>query len=214
MSSKKLDVENWNREEHFHFFKKYDNPFFNICTEVEVTQLYHLSKKEGFSFFIATLFASTKAANLVEQFRYRIKDAGVIIYDIIHAGSTVLNEDETFGFGYFDYSLSFNEFNEVAKKVLQKMSKIDENFEPRDNQDNLIHYSVLPWISFSGLSHPRKFNTDDSIPKIVFGKYSKKDDKLMMPISIDVHHSLVDGFHVAKYLDTFQKLLNDEKNYL
>ncbi len=116
MSSKKLDVESWNRKDHFHFFRKYDNPFFNICTEVEVTRLYHLSKKEGFSFFIATLFASTKAANLVEEFRYRIKDDGLIIYDIIHAGSTVLNEDETFGFGYFDYSPGFSVFNTGTKK--------------------------------------------------------------------------------------------------
>ena len=210
---KKLNIENWNRKDQFFFFKDYDNPFFNICTEVEVTQLYNLSKKEGFSFFIASLYASTKAANLVEEFRYRIKDDGVIIYDEIHAGSTVLNEDETFGFGYFDFRPSFSDFNRDAKQVLQNMLQKKRNFDPRDNQDKLIHYSVIPWITFFSISHPRKFKTNDSIPKIVFGKYSKKDDILTMPVSIDVHHSLIDGFHVAKYLDTFQKILNDGKSY-
>jgi len=211
---KKLNIEDWNRKDPFYFFKNYDNPFFNICTEVDITELYNLSKKEEFSFFIASLYASTKAANLVEEFRYRIKDDGVIIYDEIHAGSTVLNKDDTFGFSYFDFASSFKEFNQRAKKVLQNMLQKKGDFDPRDNQDNLIHYSVIPWISFFSISHPRKFKMNDSIPKIVFGKYTNKEDRLMMPVSIDVHHSLLDGFHVAKYLDTFQKILNDEKNYL
>ena len=29
-----------------------------------------------------------------------------------------------------------------------------------------------------------------------------------MPVSIHVHHALVDGLHVGQYIDCFQELLN------
>ena len=37
--SKYLEIENWNRRQHFEFFKSFDNPFFNICAKVDVTTL-------------------------------------------------------------------------------------------------------------------------------------------------------------------------------
>jgi chloramphenicol O-acetyltransferase type A len=73
----------------------------------------------------------------------------------------------------------------------------------------MIHYSIIPWISFSSISHLRKFNTDDSIPKIVFGKHHKKDNGLVMPVSAEVHHSLMDGLHVGKYLHLLNELYNN-----
>ncbi|MBL7136547.1 MAG: chloramphenicol acetyltransferase [Candidatus Marinimicrobia bacterium] len=211
---KKLNIENWERKDQFFFFKDYDNPFFNICTEVDVTELFNFTKEKELSFFITSLYASIKAVNLVEEFRYRIKDDDVIIYDEIHAGSTVLNEDDTFSFCYFTFKSSFNEFNIEAKQTLQNIIRNKGTFDPRSNQDNLIHYSVIPWISFLSISHARKFRTNDSIPKIVLGKYNNKDNRLMMPISIEVHHSLVDGLHVSKYLNKFQEILNKPKIYL
>ncbi|CAM3989581.1 MULTISPECIES: CatA-like O-acetyltransferase [Flavobacterium] len=30
----------------------------------------------------------------------------------------------------------------------------------------------------------------------------------MLPISIEAHHGLVDGFHISKYLNEFQNQLN------
>lgn len=211
---KKLNVENWERKRQFFFFKDYDNPFFNICTEVDVSELLNFTKENELSFFITSLYASIKAANLIEEFRYRIKGDGVIIYDEIHLGSTVLNEDDTFSFCYFNFNSSFKKFNIEAKQALQNLIRNKGVFDPRSNQDNLIHYSVIPWISFLSISHPRKFKTSDSIPKIVFGKYHNKDNRLIMPISIDVHHSLLDGFHVSRYLNKLQDILNEPTIYL
>jgi chloramphenicol O-acetyltransferase type A len=203
-----LNIEDWKRKDQFHFFKDYDNPFFNICTEVDVTELYGFSKENEFSFFLTSLYSSLKAANLVEEFRYRLKDDGVIVYDQLHAGSTFLREDDTFGFAYFNYKSSFNDFNLEAEKTLSKEKEEKEVLDPRSDQDDLIHYSVIPWISFLSISHPRKFRSSDSIPKIVLGKYYEKHKRQVMPISIEVHHSLVDGLHVAAYLDKMQEILD------
>jgi chloramphenicol O-acetyltransferase type A len=209
-----LDIEKWDRKNQYHFFKNYDNPFFNVCSEIEVTKTYNFTKEKKRSFFITSLYLSLKAVNEIEEFRYRIKDDKVLVYDSINAGSTVLNDNNTFSFCYFDYRKDFKEFEIEANKSLQKLVASKGELEPRDHELNMIHYSVIPWISFSSISHPRKFSNDDSIPKIVFGKYHELNGKLIMPISVEAHHSLMDGYHLGKYLQHLQNLLNEPQIYL
>jgi chloramphenicol O-acetyltransferase type A len=205
---KKLNIDTWNRKSQYEFFRKYDNPFFNICSEVDVGKLFEFTEKNKLSFFISSLYLSLKAANETEEFRYRILNDEVVIYESVNAGSTVLNDDNTFSFCYFDYKPDFQRFYYSAAELLNN-SKTRTGLDPRDEELNMIHYSIIPWISFSSISHPRKFNTDDSIPKIVFGKYYLKNSSLMMPVSIEVHHSLMDALHVGNYLHHLQELYND-----
>ena len=41
-----LDIGKWDRKNQYHFFKNYDNPFFNVCSEVDVTLTYKFTKKK------------------------------------------------------------------------------------------------------------------------------------------------------------------------
>ncbi|HZH86636.1 MAG TPA: CatA-like O-acetyltransferase, partial [Brumimicrobium sp.] len=77
-----------------------------------------------------------------------------------------------------------------------------------DIKKDLIRHSTIPWNSFSGLLHPTNFDQKESVPKITFGKFTIREGKRMLPISIEAHHGLVDGFHIAKYLTEFQNQLN------
>ena len=52
------------------------------------------------------------------------------------------------------------------------------------------------------------FDQKESVPKITFGRFIIREGKRMLPISIEAHHGLVDGFHIAKYLNEFQNQLN------
>ncbi len=202
-----LDIQSWPRKDQYNFFKDFDIPFFNICADIDVTSLVQMSKLKKVSFFIASLYASTRAVNEVEAFRYRIKDDKVIVYDVIHAGSTVLYKDETFGFCYFPWDPDYKTFSEQSLKILQEFTGKKETLNPRVEQDDLIHYSIVPWIRFTSISHARKFRSGDSIPKIVFGKYFQQEGVWKMPVSVEVHHALLDALHVAKYFDVFQETI-------
>lgn len=205
---KYLDIDKWNRKEQYFFFREYDNPFFNICTDLDVYKLNKFVKAEKLSFFKASLYISIRAANGIPEFRYRIKGNNIIIHDVIHAGSTVLNDDETFSFCYFNYFASFTEFNLNAEKKLKENTKRIGGMEAHEDRDDLIHYSMIPWVSFTSFSHARKSIPEDSIPKIVFGKFYSKEGLNKMPVSVEVHHALMDGLHVGKYFDLFQQYLN------
>ncbi|RYG03106.1 MAG: hypothetical protein EOO02_09150 [Chitinophagaceae bacterium] len=66
------------------------------------------------------------------------------------------------------------------------------------------HLSALPWLNFTSISHARAFSFPDSCPKISFGKLSEVEGKSLMPVSIHVHHGLMDGFHVAQFVERFE----------
>ena len=40
--------------------------------------------------------------------------------------------------------------------------------------------------------------------------YEQGEGKKYLPVSIEAHHGLVDGFHLAKYLSEFQRQLDKE----
>lgn len=207
---KVIEVESWIRKEHFDFFSKYDNPFYGIVTEIDCTRAYEKSKENDISFFAYYLHKSILAANKIEELKFRVVDKSVVQFDTIHAGATIGREDGTFGFSFINFSPDFKTFNnELKEEIINVQNTKGLRVNDDAKRPDVIHYSTLPWSKFTGLTHARNFNSDDTVPKITFGKIFTVGTKKMLPISIDVHHGLVDGLHIAQYLEEFQNLMNE-----
>lgn len=201
-----IDIDRWPRKDHFFFFKKFSEPFFGITTEVDCTAAYHLAKQLDISFFLLYLHRSLVAANSIEAFRCRIEGDQVACYDTVNASPTVPRPNGTFGFSYMEYLEAFSDFYPLALAEMERVSQ-ETSLIPAANNENVIHYSALPWINFTAISHARQYGTPDSIPKISFGKVHDENNKKLMPVSIHVNHALVDGYHVGKYIELFQELM-------
>jgi len=202
-----VDINTWDRKDHYQFFKQFDEPFFGVCVQVDVTKAYQRAKEHKCSFFLYYLYQSLAAANSVEAFRYRISGGEVWLFDQVHASPTINRPNGTFGFAYFDYHTHFERFRAAAQVEIDRVQN-STGLVPALSGENVIHYSSIPWINFTGLSHARAFSFPDSCPKISFGKMTEEGGKRHMPMSVHVHHALMDGFHVGQYIDRFQELLN------
>lgn len=203
----KLNLDTWNRKEHFLFFKQMEEPFFGITTTIDCTNAYDKAKKLNISFFTYYLHKTLVAVNTIENFRYRIIDDEIYIFDTIDASATIMREDKTFGFSLIEYSNNINDFAEITKKEIARIQTTTGLFT-RDFQENLIHFSALPWINFTSFSHARSFTFPDSCPKISFGKMMIEKGKKTMSMSVHVHHGLMDGYHVGQFVNLFQELMN------
>ena len=202
----KLDISTWTRKEHFNLFSKFDEPFYGVCVRIDCTVAYKFAKESGVSFYLYCLYNSLAAANTIEPFKLRIENGEVIIYDRIDAASTIARSNGTFGFGYIDYHSSFVEYISAAIAEVERVKQ--RNDLELATRENIIRYSSLPWIDFTSLSHARIFSGADSGPSISFGKMTENDGKRSMPMSVHVHHALVDGLHVGQYIDCLQELMN------
>lgn len=204
----KLNLETWNRKEHFLFFKQMEEPFFGVTITVDCTKAYEKAKKLGVSFFTYYLHKTLIAVNSIEAFRYRILNDEVYIFDRVDVSSTILREDKTFGFSQIEYSEDINQFAENTKNEIARI-QTTTGLLTREYSENLIHFSALPWINFTSFSHARSFSWPDSCPKISFGKMMDKKGEKTMSMSIHVHHGLMDGYHVGEFVELFQKLMNN-----
>jgi len=202
-----LDLENWNRKDHFNFFNQFEEPFFGVTVQVDCGAAYIAAKEAGCSFFLYYLHKSLIAANETEPFKYRVADKQVIVYDQVNASATINRPDGTFGFSYIDFYPDLTTFIGEAQKEIERV-KTSSGLVPAVSGENVIHYSSIPWLNFTSLSHARAFSFKDSIPKISFGRMTVDNGKRIMPVSIHVHHGLMDGYHVGQYVDLFQQLLN------
>ena len=126
----------------------------------------------------------------------------VKVWDVIHPGSTLLYKDNTFGYAYFEYVEKKSIFLSKGKKVIDNQIR-KKIFATHPGNSGYIYFSIIPWVSFTQFKHAQSKKADLSIPRVVFGKFYRRGDKVFMPVSVEVHHALVDGFHVGKY---FQKL--------
>lgn len=205
-----LDLNTWARKDHFHFFSRFEEPFFGVCEDIDCTAAYQHAKSTGSSFFLQYLHHSLAAANEITPFRYRISDGEVWIYDQVHASPTINRPDGTFGFAYMDYYEDFATFEAKSKAETERVRN-STGLVPAVSGENVIHYSSLPWISFTAISHARSFSFKDSCPKIAFGKMKEEGGRKLMPVSVHVHHALMDGFHVGQFLERFRQRMNGNK---
>lgn len=205
---KEFDIANWNRKSQFEFFKSYEDPFFNVTANLKVTNLYNFCKKHNLSFSLACIFVALKSINEIDEFKLRIQNNKVYNFEKVDIGSTILNDDNTFSFCYYNYSSSIFEFDKAGKQVIENHKK-GIVFEPKEEILNLVHCSTLPWISFTGFKHARKGDeAEKGIPKIIFGKLFEENKIKKIPFSVEVSHALMDGYHVALLFNKMQQFMN------
>lgn len=108
-----------------------------------------------------------------------------------------------------EYNPDFAVFEKTVLTKIERIQNTTALFTRSFEEDNVIHFSAIPWINFTALSHARSYSFADSCPKISFGKMiMAKDGRRTMSISVHVHHALMDGFHLGQFVDYFQQIMN------
>lgn len=205
---KKIDLNTWKRKEHFAFFQTFEEPYFGVTAQVDVTQAQQYCAQHKLSFFLFYLHATLKAANEIENFKYRIDAQGQpYSCDQIDASATIMRPNETFGFSYMVYTPNFNAFAKAATAEIERV-KASEDLFPPFNPDHVIHCSALPWLDFTAITHSRAYSRRDSVPKISYGRVTDTDGKKQMSVAVFSHHGLIDGLHVSRFFKDFQELLS------
>lgn len=136
----------------------------------------------------------------------RIRGDDVWVHDVVHFGTTVLRPDNTFAFARIESSESLHEFAKAGRDVLER-ARTSTVLDTEDKDDDLIYHSILPWVRFTAFSNAIRGH-DDSFPRIVYGKVTESGKRWVMPVGIEVHHGLVDGYDAGMFFESFQAELS------
>jgi len=158
-------------------------------------------KSRGISPFLATVYVVCRAANDVLAFRLRIRDDEVIEHELLHADYTVPAGTESFTIKRVPYSPQFITFHEEATRAEGGVFTV----VGKSDGDHWVFMSCMPWINFTHVVQP-VHRASASIPHVIWGRYFQQDGEWKMPLSVQVHHSLVDGLHVAHFFERMETL--------
>ena len=202
----RIDLASWERRDLFTFFRTFSEPFHGVCLRVDCTETYQFAKQYGFSIFLSQVHRCLVAAQSGDNCRLRLAAGEVWRYDEVYGGSAVGRPNGTIGFAHYAYRPDLRRF--VAEATEQYEHARHSEILERPAEPNLLRFSTLPWFDFTSISHARNLGTEDSAPLITFGKMTESSGRRTMPVSIHVHHGLVDGLHVAQFVERFQHLLH------
>jgi chloramphenicol O-acetyltransferase type A len=201
-----LDIETWNRKLHYQHFSAMKDPFFGVTIPFDVSKAYEHSKGKKMSFFGKYLHDCMKAINNVDALKLRIEDKKVVKYNVIHASTTIMKADKTYGFSFVKFNKDINVFFKNFEMEKERIQGSKSLYPPINSLD-CIHCSALPWFSFTGHKEPVS-GLLDSVPKLSFSKTERINKSLKMNVSINANHALVDGYDIGLFVEKFQYYLN------
>lgn len=204
-----VDLAAWPRRKHFEFFLAYEQPFFNLCAEVDAAQTRAWCRERGLPFSWACWFLCLEAAQGVEALRMRLRGEQVWVHDRLGVATTVAGPQETFRFCHVEPADRFSLFLQNAQAAVAAPEV--EGMDDRPEQDALVHGTTVPWLRFTSVSHAKRTvkHPADSIPKLALGKATPDGARVWMPVSLEAHHALVDGFHAGRFFELLQAGLDD-----
>ncbi len=200
-----IDRKTWKRNMHCQIFQDSLEPQYCISLELDITNFLKMVKGHNYSFTFAFIYAVCKCANEIEEFRYRFLDGEVVLYDIIHTSFTYLDEEtELFKF----VSVPMQENMETYIKAAEEKTKNQKEYFAGPPANDEFSFSSLPWISYTHISHTISGNREKSTPLFDWGKFIEREGRMILPFSVQVHHSFVDGVHVGRFVEKLQDFLN------
>lgn len=202
-----IDEKSWERGMHCAVFRNSIEPAFCVTFDVDVTNFLKKVRKQSLSFTLSMVYAVCKCANEIEAFRYRFLDGQIVLFDKIDTAFTYLNKDTEL----------FKVVNVPMEDTLEKYVKSAEKTADEQKEyftgplgNDVFQCSPMPFLTYTHISHTNSGKKDNATPLFDWGKYHEKDGRIVMPVSVQAHHSFVDGIHIGKFAEKLQNYLNEQ----
>lgn len=213
MQDRDIPLDSWPRRAALAHFRQMAQPAFSVTASVDVTGLRERAERHGATPWLAYHHAALEAANSVDGMRQTLTAGGTGVREFatIHASTTVLRDDGSFGFLTLPRDPSLAAFAERAKTHLPRVRAASGDLFAADapgdvRPETLVHMTALPWFAFTAFTHAR--GQGDDRPKVAFGRFTAQGERLCMPVAVDVHHALCDGVHVGRFFERLQAQLD------
>ena len=201
-----IDLEVFPRRQSYDLFLQFDDPTATRTVDLDVTQFMAYIKRRRLRFSASFGFLLSRAVNHVPEFRSRLQDGMPVQYEHVIPSFVVLKDDKQLAYakGVFtdsfdaDYCSNQSLIDEVRSGFVQDVGT---------GNHGLFWFTNNPWNRFTSLQFPFSAATAD-IPIFGIGKITNDQGRRLAPFAFRIHHSFVDGYHVAHFLDVLETHLS------
>lgn len=198
-----IDLEAWERREFYEHFINEVRCSYSTTVHLDITNL------KGCRLYPAMIWLLTQTVNQMPEFRTALTDEGLGIYSQMHPAYTIFNQkSKTFSGIWTEADSDYSKFLK-AYEADAGMYSSSVKFAPKPNRPpNTFDISMVPWFTFTAFDinvfdHGKYF-----LPIFTMGKFFDMDGKRMLPLAIQVHHAVCDGYHVGRFIEMLQEKIS------
>lgn len=215
MTFNRIDLEQWERKEYFnHYFNQQTS--FSMTRDIDISLFREGIKRQGYKFYPALIYIITNVVNANKAFRTGFNSEGQLGYwEKLEPLYTIFNEQsESFSNLWTETTSSFECFYKNFESDLNQYSTLGGIFPKTPIPENTIPISMIPWSTFSAFNLNINNNSNFLLPIVTAGKFYLKKDTTYLPVSLQVHHAVCDGYHAALFMNQLQDLANHLNKWL
>lgn len=203
-----IDINTWDRKTHYEHYLNNVRCTYSFTLNIDISSLAEKLKSRKLKTYPAQIYIISKAVNLFKEFKMALDgEGGFGWWDIVNPSYTVFNKStETFSCVFTPFDDDFAVFYDACAKDMEAYMDARTLFPQRDMPKNLFAISSLPWIDFTSFNLNADLNTPYFAPIFTIGRHFDQDGKKHMPLSVQVHHSVCDGFHAGKFVQTLREI--------
>ena len=203
-----MDRNTWNRGDLFQFYMDKMRIVMSLTVDLDVTSLVSYGKEQKLKFYPSMIWAVSKVVNSHDEFKYGWDESGNLIkWEFISPSYADFHrEDENFTKFVTPYTDDLLEFH---ARFLRDRERYRDMRAIADHQPpNHFDVSCLPWVRYRHFDVHVFDEGKFLAPVITWGKYERDVGKLVMPLTMNIHHAVADGFHLSRFFREVQELID------
>lgn len=198
MTGTPVDLDTLDRAQQFRFFRTFERPHYATTVRMDVTRLMTEGRAQGLSPFRHAVWAIGMGLHAVPELCMRFTGETVTHYDRLQLSATIPLENGDFRYSYFPFDPDRAAFDAQCAAMIDELKK-GGDLNPNDGTiQDVAYLSCLPWLDYTALDNAFP-NAQDCIPRISWGKIVPGGEGFDMAMTLQIHHALADGLHVARF---------------
>ena len=211
-----IDMAIWPMAQAFHYYTQMAPTSYSVNVNMDVTSLRKEVKARGVKFLPAYLYLVTQAINKQEQLRVAVKDGVLGHWQTLTPAYPQFHEDDkTTSLLWTEHDECFQTF---YKEYMEDIKKHGSSHGILSSKGiplpNAYIISCIPWFTFNSFSLHNHGIKDYYVPSFEAGGFVESDDKVLMPLSVTVHHATTDGYHLKIFFEELQRTINCPEEWL
>ena len=185
----------------FEMWMKAPMPMVTLVKTLDVSRLRRVGRRRGLKFNMLMCWCIGKAASQVKEFYMLPVGDKLMRYDSIAVNTIVANREGEASSCDVPFSGDLAQLNSDYLRLTRRVAETCENHDITDSMvigtSALVQYGIDAAVGmYSGI-----FNN----PFIIWGSYRKRWLKTRLTLSLQFHHTQMDGAHAARFLSLLQK---------
>lgn len=204
-----VEPDTWERGPVFRHFIDDLRCVMSLTVDLEISRFLKRLSASGFRFYPAMIWAVSNVLNAHAEFRYGWDDQGrLVLWDRIEPYYAHFHPDrETFAKLVTPFSSDLETFHRRFLEDRTRYAALD-HFDLTDVPPNTFDVSCLPWVRYRSFDMHIFDSGTYLAPVVTWGKYEREGDRTILPVSLNIHHAVADGFHLSRFFLELQELLD------